>query len=320
MFQWKHITMDNRAYAFAAGLFVILLTAATIGGALWLRRDRHDYSVQYELVTKHSVTGLSAGAPVRFRGVDIGRVQTIKFDHEVPGQIRVRIAVDPDAPVTRGAFGRLSSQGLSGIAFVQLDDDGKDQRPMSTSPGAIAQMELQPSFFETAGDSAERLLARMDRVAGRLEVFLSDDNQRLFMSTIASIEKTSDQYRVLAQELQPSAKALPQLVASATRTVQQGENTLRALETVSANVNGRLDALDNVSNAARQLERAAHDFSGQTLPRLNAFIDEATVDARELRQTLAQIHERPQSLLFGPATPPPGPGEAGFIVRTRGRK
>jgi hypothetical protein len=32
---------------------------------------------------------------------------------------------------------------------------------------------------------------------------------------------------VLAQELEPSAKALPQLVASATRTMQQGESTLR---------------------------------------------------------------------------------------------
>ena len=75
-----------------------------------------------------------------------------------------------------------------------------------------------------------------------------------------------------------------------------------------------------VSSAARQLERAAHDFSGHTLPRLNAFIDEATGDARELRQTLAQIHEQPQSLVFGPVAPPPGPGEAGFTVRARVRK
>jgi phospholipid/cholesterol/gamma-HCH transport system substrate-binding protein len=312
--------MNNRAYALAAGLFVILLTAAAVGGALWLRRDRHDYSVHYELVTKHSVTGLSAGAPVRFRGVDIGRVQTIKFDREVPGQIRVRIAVDPDAPLTRGAFGRLSYQGLSGIAFVQLNDDGTDARPLGTAPEAMAQMELRPSFFETTEDSAQLLLARMDRVASRLEVFLSDDNQRQFMSTLSSFEQTADQYRVLAQDLEPSAKALPQLVASATRTMQQGESTLRELQTVSANVNGHLDALDNVSSAARELERAAHDFSGQTLPRLNAFIDEASGDAKELRQTLAQIHEQPQSLIFGPAAPPPGPGEAGFIVRTKGRK
>jgi phospholipid/cholesterol/gamma-HCH transport system substrate-binding protein len=312
--------MNKRAYAFAAGLFVILLTAAAIGGALWLLRDQHDYSVQYELVTKHGVTGLNAGAPVRFRGVDVGRVDTIKFDHDVPGQIRVRITVDPDAPVTRGAFGRLSYQGLSGIAFVQLDDDGKDPRPMGTSPGAMSQMELQSSFFETTEDTAQQLLARVDRVAGRLEVLLSDDNQRLFMSTLSSFEKTSDQYRVLAQELEPSAKAFPQLAASATRTMQRGESTLRELETVAANVNGRLDALDNVSSAARQLERAAHDFSGQALPRLNAFIDEATGDARELRQTLAQIREQPQSLVFGPAAPPPGPGEAGFSVGARVRK
>ena len=312
--------MENRAYAFAAGLFVIALTAAAIGGALWLRRDRHDYSVHYELVTRHSVSGLSAGAPVRFRGVDIGRVETIQFDRDQPGQIRVRVAVDPDAPVTRGAYGKLSYQGLGGVAFVQLDDDGKDSRPMVVPPGGAAQMELRPSFFETTEDSAQQLLARIDRVAGRMEVFLSDDNQRQFLSAISSFEKTSDQYRALARELEPSAKALPQLVVSATRTMQQGESTLRELETVAANVNGRLDTLDSVSGAARQLERAARDFSGQTLPRLNTLIDQATWDARELRQTLAEIREQPQSLIYGPAAPAPGPGEAGFTVRTKVRK
>jgi len=312
--------MENRAYAFAAGLFVIMLTAAAIGGAMWLRRDRHGYSVPYELLTRHSVTGLSAGAPVRFRGVEIGRVEAIWFDREVPGQIKVRVQVDPDAPITRGGYARLSYQGLGGVAFVQLDDDGKDPRPMAVPPGGAAQMELQPSFFETAEDGAQQLLARIDRVAGRMEAFLSDDNQRVFMSTLSSFEKTSDQYRALARELEPSAKALPQLVASATRTVQQGESTLRELETVAANVNDRLATLDSMSSAARQLERAARDFSGQTLPRLNTFIDQASWDARELRQTIAEIREQPQSLIFGPPAPPPGPGEAGFNVKTKVRK
>ena len=312
--------MENRAYAFAAGVFVVLLTAVAIGAAMWLRRDRHAYSMQYELVTRHSVTGLSAGAPVRFRGVDIGVVETIKFDRQTPGQIRVRVAVDPDAPVTRSAYGRLSYQGLGGIAFVQLDDDGKDPRPMEVPPGTVAQMELRPSFFDSAEDTAQQLLGRIDRVAGRMEAFLSDDNQRQFVSAISSFEKTSEQYRALARELEPAAKGFPQLVASATRTMQQGESTLHELQAVAANVNSRLDTLDSVSGAARQLDRAARDLSGHTLPRLNTFIDQATWDARELRQTLAEIREQPQSLLYGPAPAAPGPGEAGFNVRTKVRR
>jgi len=90
--------MENQSHSLIAGLFVVLLTLAVIAGALWLGPPKGPKLLPIDLVTRHSVSGLKADAPVQFRGVDIGHVESITFDPRQRGEIRVRVAVDPAAP------------------------------------------------------------------------------------------------------------------------------------------------------------------------------------------------------------------------------
>lgn len=85
------------------------------------------------------MTGLFTDAAVRYRGLGVGKVESIRFDKSHPGQIRIRILVDQNAPMTHSTFATLGFQGVTGIAFVQLDDTGtlirpRSHRRRSTSP------------------------------------------------------------------------------------------------------------------------------------------------------------------------------------------
>ena len=71
--------MENRAHAIAAGLFALLLAAALAAAGLWFRRDDIRFT-QYTVTTTSSVSGLKAEAAVRYRGVDVGRVESIKIE------------------------------------------------------------------------------------------------------------------------------------------------------------------------------------------------------------------------------------------------
>src|SRR3954466_15485830 len=106
--------MENKAHALIAGLFTIVLLTAAVLIAIWFNRDRVE-RVPYELATKLSIPGLNPQAAVRYRGVDVGRVDEVSFDPNVPGQILVHISVNPDTPITRSTYGTLGYQGVTGI-------------------------------------------------------------------------------------------------------------------------------------------------------------------------------------------------------------
>ena len=69
--------MENRAYALAAGLFTLLLGFGVVVAALWFSGDAVE-TRDYLMVSRVPVSGLNTQAPVRYRGVTVGKVTDIK--------------------------------------------------------------------------------------------------------------------------------------------------------------------------------------------------------------------------------------------------
>ena len=84
--------MENKAYALAAGLFTLLLGVGVIAAALWFSGNVVE-TQDYLLVSRYPVSGLNPQAPVRFRGVTVGKVVSIDFDPLDARAIQVQISV-----------------------------------------------------------------------------------------------------------------------------------------------------------------------------------------------------------------------------------
>ena len=67
--------MERQANYVAVGAFILLVTAMAVGFVLWYTdaSDSRDYEM-YEIYFAGSVSGLERGGPVRYLGVDVGRV------------------------------------------------------------------------------------------------------------------------------------------------------------------------------------------------------------------------------------------------------
>ena len=75
--------MSERANAFRLGLFVIVSTALLVGGLTFLGAWSFTRNtVRIETYFEDSIEGLEVGAPVKHRGVTVGRVSQIGFVYQ----------------------------------------------------------------------------------------------------------------------------------------------------------------------------------------------------------------------------------------------
>ena len=332
--------MENKAHAFAAGLFVLVVTALLIALAAWLTRDTGVRRV-YEISSPQAVNGLQPQAAVRYRGVAVGKVAAIGFDPKTLGNILVRIAVDDSAPVTRSTFATLGFQGVTGLAFVQLDDTGVSRTALVPVNGEPARIPMHPSLLSKLSDQGEAILMQLEQTSQRVNLLLSPDNQKQLMATVAAIGQTAGSVQQLSAKVQqlsgtfetvlnaqlgPERVSIPQFVTEATgsfkalqknsdgidQTAAEFKKTASELTRVAERLNAQGGVIDRLADGAVAVTALGQSFSSATLPRLNRTSEEAARTARQVSRTIGAMSDNPQSLIFGNGFMPPGPGEPGF--------
>jgi phospholipid/cholesterol/gamma-HCH transport system substrate-binding protein len=306
--------MENKAHALMAGIFTIVLLVAAVLIALWFNRDRVDH-IPYEIATRLSVPGLNPQAGVRYRGLDVGRVDEVLFDPQKPGQILIRFSVAQNTPITHSTFATLSYQGVTGLAYVQLDDDDKDPRLMPSSKNKIARIELRPSLLDTLQIRGLAILKQTEEVAARVNTMLSDENQKSILKAFTDVSAAANEVEKLPRQLQPTIDRLP-AIANKADSVLTSLNKLSDDATVLTNnlneTTTRINAPDGVltglNGAVDKVGSAANMFEYEAVP----LFSEARTSMRSLNRTLDTFNQRPQSILFGAGKAEPGPGEVGF--------
>ena len=332
--------MENKAHAFAAGLFVLVVTALLIAMAAWLTRDTGIHR-DYEISSGEAVNGLQPQAAVRYRGVAVGKVTDIGFDPQTAGNVLVRISVDDSAPITQSTFATLGFQGVTGLAFVQLDDTGVSKTALVAANGAPARIPMRPGLLSKLSDQGVAILTQLEQTSQRVNLLLSPENQKQLMATVSAIGQTAGSVQQLSAKVQqlsgtfetvlnaqlgPERVNFPQFVTEATatfKTVQKNSDgidqtaaefkkTASELTRVAERLNAQGGVLDRMADGAAALTAAGQSFGSATLPRLNRTSEEAARTARQLSRTASVVSDNPQSLIFGNGLLPPGPGEAGF--------
>jgi phospholipid/cholesterol/gamma-HCH transport system substrate-binding protein len=300
--------MENRAYAIAAGLFTIFLAAGIFIAAKWLTGGAVAREV-YELVSPFAVTGLNPRGTVRYRGVEVGRVESMRLNPENQNEILVRVLVDRDVKLTRSSYAQLGYQGVTGIAHVQLEDDGTSREVLTTSASKPARIPVRQSLLDQLTNSSQTLLASFNETANRVNAILSPDNQERLAQLLANLGSTTRRVDGLLAELQVTARALPGVVAEASQTLKRAEAVMARIGEEDGAIERFARAADQVGAASRELGEA---FNTSALPRIVQLTEELTRTTRDLDRLVRSIEEQPQSLVFGRPALPPGPGEPGF--------
>ncbi len=306
--------MENRAHALAAGLFTLMLGAALAAVALWFSKDDIKL-VPYAMTTSSSVTGLKTEAPVRYRGVDVGKVDDISIDTANRGRVQIRIGVREGTPITKGTYAQLGYQGITGLAYVLLGDEGKSQEALQSSAQELAFIRMKPSLM----DDGESLFGAVVEITEKVNRLLAEENQARVRRTLANMEDVTQRASTVAKKLEPSLEAMPGLIAEAKGLAHETRASVRKADLLMSNANGlalKLDArVDTLARALARVEEVgitARAVNDETMPRMNVLIEDLSKDTHALGRVINNLGEQPQSLVFGTAPGAPGPGEPGF--------
>jgi phospholipid/cholesterol/gamma-HCH transport system substrate-binding protein len=303
--------MENKAHALAAGLFVVAVAVLLLVLAGWLTRDT-GLRDTYEISTRDSVSGLQPQAAVRYRGVDVGKVDAIGFDPKLQGNVLIRLEVDREAPVTKATFASLNYQGVTGLAFVQLDDEGPAPR-LQAEGGQPPRIPLRPGLIQKLTDKGEALIDKADVAIGRINQLLDDGNQKRVSAALDQIGAAASSASQLSQRLDNTVNTrLDPALAEAKTTLQSARSTSDEFGRTAKRLNAADGPIDRLAEGTQALSHAADSFNSATLPRLNRVTDEAGRAVRLLGRTASNIGDNPQSLIYGNGPVPPGPGEPGF--------
>lgn len=312
--------MESRAFALWTGIFVIGLAAAVAAWANWLARDPVART-PYRVVSTVPVTGLNPQAQVRYRGMGVGRVAAIGLDGKDPRRILIDIEVDTNIPVTRGTYAQLGMEGITGIAYVHLLDEGKDPQRARGAAGAPAEIALRPSFIDTVADGAEGAVRDARTLMQGMNTLLTPENRKHIAGTLALLER-------VAANLEATSARLPALITRAEAWVAEDQRRLvhdslrqvseaaRGLPEITRETQRLLQDTRSMVGEFGKLSAEAQSTVGvvqsETLPRVNAVADSAERAAQRVSGLVQELERRPESVIWGQPPRRPGPGEPGF--------
>lgn len=223
--------------------------------------------------------------------------------------------------MTHSTFATLGFQGVTGIAFVQLDDTGTDPTALASSPQHVAEVPMRPGLFEQLQQRGDVILKKFERLSDDADKFLSDDVRNQLMDTTKSLKGAADGIATLASQVQPATAQLPQTLS------QAAQYHARLDQSARANLNrpdgpfvtnlkqggqgrGRRERRARGHERIAALRDGARGLRGAAA--LYSFSDDVSAAARSIDRAADAFSTNPRSVLFGAPQQAPGPGEPGF--------
>lgn len=315
-----------RIGAFVVGAIALSVTAIVLLGSGRLFAD----TVEMVSFFPGSVNGLAVGAPVKFKGVDIGHVREILIAVDEASQADFRIPVvydvDPARLTRRGStltaeslrdravLGELIDSGLraqlsaeslvTGVLYVELDMHPGTSVDLHLDPGsARREIPTLPTTIERAASAATQILSKieeldLDGLFAKLTDTIAEVNHLLASPELKNVAgnlnkvlKAADEAAAEVRDLARSTRGnLDGVARSAQRTMDGAAQALTALD--GTLVEARL-ALDAVA----QLVAPESPVIFQVGDSLRALGDAA----RSLRRLADSLERNPSALLFGRA-------------------
>lgn len=191
--------MESDAHYFRVGLYLVGLMLAAAFFTIWLATSGSETDEDYRIYFNESVSGLSVGSAVKYRGVNVGRVETITINKKDPRLIRVDVKIAEMTPVKTDTVAVLKLQGITGTVFIELTGGEPRARNLAdvTPRGETPVIPSQASSINAIMNQLPVILDKLAGFADQMNKITSDENVARLNEAFANLTAISGDIRLI---------------------------------------------------------------------------------------------------------------------------
>ena len=317
--------------AFVIGAIALLVIAIIVFGSGRLFKQTREFVLYFET----SVNGLRVGAPVKFKGVEIGSVKNIVLQLEKDTQVAripVIIEIDLEKLTARGAAGTIAEDpeafrkaitdlGLRGQLLTESLVTGLLYVGLDFFPGTPVNLVQQtgsdhkypeipttPTTLEQAQDAVTRIINKLEEIdlkglikslEGTVAGFSQLVNSPEVKSALQRLDRTMPKIDDAVVAIRKMISSLDGNMTTLSTNLQQTSDAARGAMQQADMTLKQTDAALKEAEAAMINIRGLSDPDSVTFYELGRSLREVSAAARSLRLLSNSIERNPRALIFG---------------------
>jgi phospholipid/cholesterol/gamma-HCH transport system substrate-binding protein len=313
--------METRAPYVLIGVFVVLGLVGLVLFGLWSAQFEDDSAwKRYRVVFDQAVSGLSVGSSVQYNGINMGSVTDLYLHPDDPRRVVADIRVRNNAPIREDTVARLTTSGLTGLAFIQLQGGSPESLLLHTAADddepPIIQSEI--SEWQRLFNASEDIATTASQVLIRVSNLLSDENAESVASTLENIDTLTaalTQDEALITDTLANARAGSESLVAVLDQANQGLVQFRAMLTdidaglirdipeLSTSVEQTLTQLASMTQRLDRViadnEQAFAEFGNEGLGQVGPALQELRILLRDLSRIGSRFERNPAQFILG---------------------
>ena len=314
--------------SFVLGALALLVIAVIAFGSGRLFRNTKEFVAYFD----GDVNGLHIGAPVKFRGVEVGSVKRILLQLDKSMEVRsipVVFEIDLEKVTSRGATATLledpsalkvaidqglraqlrSESLLTGVLYIGIDFfPGTPVKLVQTTGSKYPEIPTVPTVLERAEVTIGEILAKLrevdfkgltDAVSRAVDGVGQLVNSPALNSALRRLDQTMPKIDQAIVEIRKMTSNLDGNITTLSTNLEQTSDAARGAMQQAALTLKQTDAALKEAEAAMINIRGISDPDSVTFYELGRSLREVSAAARSLRLLSDSVQRNPRSLIFG---------------------
>lgn len=319
--------MNNKVNYKLIGLTVLFGFVMMFGFTYWLLKPSSKDEVQkYLIFFNESVSGLNINAPVKYRGISVGKVVDLRINPANIEQVQATVEILKSTPIKETTVAKLTAQGITGLTYINLSLGDNNAPLLKVKDGEkYPVIQSVPSLFKNVEKSLGGLSTQLSDMLDKANAFLDENNRKQMQRTLhhtANILEHVDKMLndETVQHFQASMKNMDEFTLELTKLTPKmnqfiansiiWENkTSASFVSIEQSYKDMGVTMNNMADSFAKVQEDVQYASVNTVPTLNETLLQMQNSMIEFEELLREYKRSPSDMLFKETKVKRGPGE-----------